>query len=146
MSSLRDADVAAMASAATDFLAAQRWCGRVLSAVPVFVVEGVVGAFRCSLVPRQPDADVMVWVVVGDLPSAYLAHEPGDSWQDALRGYIGEMRRWVDAVLDGQAPGADIIPVNAPATRENAALLASRLDFLQARLLDAEPDSVPNDV
>jgi hypothetical protein len=146
MNSLRDADVAGMTSAATAFLAAQRWCGRVVSTVPVFVVEGVVGVFRCSLMPCQPDADVMVWVVVGDLPSAYLVHEPGDSWQDALGSYVSEMRCWVDVVLAGKEPGADIIPVDAPATRENAELLASRLEFIQTRLVAASPDSVANDV
>src|SRR6185437_250404 len=133
-------------AAATAFLAAQRWCGRVVSTVPVFVVEGVVGAFRCSLIPRQPDADVMVWVIVGDLPPAYLVHESGDSWQDALGGYVKEMRRWVDSVVAGKEPGADIIPVDTAPTRDNAALLASRLEFIQTRLVDAAPDSVANDV
>ncbi|MGH7648870.1 MAG: hypothetical protein ACREND_12185 [Gemmatimonadaceae bacterium] len=110
------------------------------------MVEGVIGAFRCSLIPRQPDADVMVWVVVGDLPPAYLVHEPGDSWQDALASYVTEMSLWVDAVRAGKQPGDDIIPVNVPATRENAGLLAQRLQFIQTRLVDVDPDSVGRDI
>ena len=144
-SSLRGADVPALAAAAERFLAGQRWCARVLRVTPVFAIAGVLGVFRCSLVPSDPAADVMVWVVVGDLPPAYLAHEPGDSWQDALRGYAEEMGEWVSAVGAG-ASVDDLIPVNVPATREYADMLASRLEFIRTRLVEVDPDSVENDV
>jgi len=146
MDSLRDADIPAMTAAATAFLAGQPWCSRVLSTVPVFAIAGVIGAFRCSLIPRQPEADVMVWVIVGDVPPAYIVHEPGDSWQDALAGYVSEMERWVDAVRAGQRPGDDVIPVNVPATSENADLLASRLGFIRTNLVEVDPDSVESDI
>ena len=87
----------------------------------------------------------MVWVVVGDVPSAYLVHEPGDSWQDALREYVAEMNSWVTAVRTGTSLD-DVIPVNAPPTMEYANMLASRLDFIQTRLVDVDPASVESDV
>jgi hypothetical protein len=135
-----------MTAAATAFLTGQPWCSRVLSTVPVFAIAELLGVFRCSLIPRQPDADVMVWVIVGDVPPAYVVHRPGDSWQDALAGYASEMQRWVDAVRAGQRPGDDIIPVDAPANAENAELLASRLEFIRTRLVDVDPTSVQSDV
>ena len=142
---LRDADVPALAAAAERFLAGQPWCGRVRQVTPVFAIRGVLGVFRCSLIPSHPDADVMVWVVVGDLPSAYLAHEPGDSWQDALHGYVEEMAPWVEAVQAGRAVDG-LIPVDVPATPPHAELLASRLAFIRTRLLDVDPRSVASDV
>lgn len=135
-----------MTAAAAAFLRGQPWCSRVLATVPVFAITGVLGVFQCSLIPRQPDADVMVWVVVGDLPPAYLVHEPGDSWQDALGAYVREMQIWVDTVRQGAVPGEDIIPVNAAPTKKNADFLESRLAFIQTRLVDADPDSVESDV
>jgi hypothetical protein len=143
--SLRDADVPALAAAAERFLAGQSWCGRVRQVTPIFAIRGVLGVFRCTLFPSHPDADVMVWVVVGDLPSAYLAHEPGDSWQDALRGYVEEMELWVDAVRAGRTVGG-LIPVDTPATPHYAEMLASRLAFIHTRLLDVDPGSVESDV
>ena len=143
-SSLRGADVPALAAVAERFLAGQRWCGRVLRVTPAFAFAGVLGVFRCSLIPSDPAADVMVWVVVGDLPPAYLAHEPGDSWQDALRGYVEELGAWVAAVRGG-APVDDLIPVNVPPTPEYADMLASRLEFIRTRLLEVDPDSVESD-
>src|SRR4051812_46141723 len=89
--------VAALADEARAFLAAQPWVARVHNVTPVFAKHRVLGVFRCALIPSQPDADVMVWVVVGDIPTAYIAHEPGDSWQDALFGYVDEMERWIAA-------------------------------------------------
>jgi hypothetical protein len=128
------------------FLSAQSWCAQVHAVTPVFGLVGVLGVFRCTLLPAHPDADMMVWVVVGDLPAAYLVHEPGDSWQDALAGYVEEMGRWVRAVQAGETPGEDIIPVNVAPTPEHAELLASRLAFIHKRLVDVDPDSVESDI
>jgi hypothetical protein len=138
-------DVATLAAAAERFLTEQRWCASVLRVTPVFALSGVLGVFRCSLIPSDPAADAMVWVVVGDLPPAYLVHEPGDSWQDALRGYVEEMGQWVAAARTG-SPIEDVIPVNVPATPEYADLLASRLTFIRTRLVEVDPDSVESDV
>jgi len=143
--SLHSADLPSLIAAAEQFLSEQAWCGRVLQVTPIFTIEGVLGVFRASLVPSDPRADVMVWLVVGDLPPAYIAHEPGDSWQDALRGYVDEMSLWVAGVRGG-ASVDDLIPVNTPATLEYADMLASRLDFIRVRLIDVDPDSLENDV
>jgi len=56
-------------------------------------------------------------------------------WQDALDGYIAEMQSWVDAVRAGDSID-ELIPVNAASTPENAAMLASRLEFIRTRLVD----------
>ncbi len=139
-------DVAAMAVEAERFLAAQSWCAQVHGVTPVYGLDGVLGVFRCTLLPSHPDADVMVWVVVGDLPAAYLVHEPGDVWQDALTGYVHEMERWVAAIRAGEVPGDDIVPVSVAPTTEHAELLAARLAFIRSRLLDVDPDSVESDI
>jgi hypothetical protein len=144
-SSHHDADVPALAAAAERFLARHSWCASVQRVTPIFAIAGVIGVFRCTLVPSHPDADVMVWVVVGDLPPAYLAHELGDSWQDALRRYVEEMSAWVEAARSG-ASLDDVIPVNAPPTPEYADMLASRLDFVRTRFVEVDPDSVASDV
>lgn len=142
---MRDADLPTLTAAASAFLASQSWCASVLLVKPIFAIEGVLGVFRCSLITAHPDADPMVWVIVGDLPPAYIVHEPGDSWQDALRGYADEMERWVEAVRAGTAVDR-LIPVDAPPTRETADLLASRIEFLRTNLVDVDPKSVENDV
>jgi hypothetical protein len=98
----------------------------------------VLGVFRVELRPAGAGADPTVWAVVGDVPPAYLAYEPGDTWQHGLRAYVDEMQAWVDAVRAG-AGVDDLIPVNVPPSAEYADMLASRLAFIRDRLLDASP-------
>lgn len=52
----------------------------------------------------------------------------------ALRGYIEEMREWVAAVRAGESVD-NVIPVNAPATLQNADALCSRLDHMERELI-----------
>ena len=139
-----DLDVPALTRGAEQFLAGQRWCARVLDVTPVFAIGGVLGVFRASLVPAQPAADPVVWLVVGDLPPAYLVLEVGDSWPEVLAGYVDEMREWVRAVRAG-GDLSGMIPVNVAPTTAHADLLERRLDFIVQHLL-AEPSIVSSDV
>ena len=138
-----DPDVRVLASRATEFVAGFRWCQQVTGCALAFAIAGVLGIFRIDLRPTA-EADPVVWVVVGDLPSAYLAYEEGDGWQDALGGYVEEMQACVDAARAG-ASIEDLIPVNAPPTPEYVQMLASRLEFLRRNLLEVDPDSVEGD-
>ena len=136
-------EVKAYAQRATAFVRGFRWCRDVTACTLGFAVAGILGVFRIDLVPGE-GADPTVWVVVGDLPPAYLYYEPSDSWQDALRDYVEEMRRWAQAAATG-GEVSELIPVNVPPTPEYAAMLSSRLDFLERTLLDVPPESLEGD-
>lgn len=140
-SSRPDAEEVDLAAEARQFLASHPWCARVRRVALKFTIPDYLGVFLCTLVPRAPEVDTTLWVVVGDLPAAYLVHDAPDTWQDALAGYVGEMRRWVEAVRTG-ASLDDVIPVDAPATRQVADMLASRLDYIQEQLVDVDPETL----
>jgi len=97
-------------------------------------VPGILGIFLVELDPRGQNIDQYVWVVVGDLPPAYLSSMYAKSPWDALDGYLGEMKAWADAVEKGKSTD-DLIPVDAPPTAENVQALRSRLDFLAQEIL-----------
>jgi hypothetical protein len=82
--------------------------------------------------------DDTLWVVVGDSPPAFLVCDDAPDWQSALRCYVREMQRWVDAVRSGNELD-DIIPVDVSPTLEHAALFSSRLGFIQDYLIDDKP-------
>ena len=69
--------------------------------------------------PLRRDVDELLWVVVGDIPPAYLVTDDAPDPVAALQAYIREMRRWIEAVRLGR-PIADLIPVNALPTAVNA--------------------------
>ena len=141
---IENPEVQALAQRAIAFLRDFRWCRDVTACTLGFAVAGVVGVFRVDLVP-DAGADPTVWVIVGDLPPAYIAFEPDDSWQDALRGYVMEMRLWTEAAATG-GDVSELIPVNVPPTPEYAAMLAGRLDFLERNLVEVDPESLEGDV
>src|SRR5436190_14209756 len=56
----------------------------------------------------------------------------------ALRRYVYEMQRWVEAVRAGSTLDG-IIPVNVSATQEHADMLSSRLGYIRDHILDGIP-------
>jgi hypothetical protein len=86
------------------------------------------------IVPAEESVDEWIWVVVGDVPSAYIATQAADTPGAALDAYIGAMEEWVEAARSGSSV-ADLIPVGVPPTEQYAELLARRLEFLDREIL-----------
>jgi hypothetical protein len=111
-----------------------RWCRAILEYRVGIGIPTVIGVFLMRIEPAESGVDDWLWVVVGDVPPAYLVVDDNPTPADALDAYIIEMRQWVDAVRIG-ASIDDLIPVNAPPTMEFADMLASRLEFLSRVVL-----------
>ena len=120
---------------ATSFISSFRWCREVRERFLAVGVGGVIGVFLFRIEPALPGVDESLWVVVGDLPPAYLVCDSAPNWRGALRCYICEMRKWVEAVQSGGSLSG-VIPVRVEPTREHADMLASRLEFIQDHMID----------
>jgi hypothetical protein len=142
---IENTEVTPLASDAAEFLAGQRWCSRIGTGWLSFAIPGVLGIFLFEVVGNSEKVPPKVWVVVGDVPSAYIALPADSGWQDVLAGYVFEMRRWVTAVQSGLSV-SELIPVGVTPTREHAEMLAGRLDFIQSDLLDQPADSIEGTV
>ena len=116
------------------FLSSFQWVAAVRVVYVGLVVPEVVGVFLIQIQPSTDGVDECLWVVVGDLPPAYLVTDDAATPEAALRSYIDEMRRWAAAAAAGD-PLDEIIPVNAVPSRSNAADLEKRLRLLQ-RFID----------
>lgn len=123
-----------MAEEATAFIQGFDWCKGIKEAYFGFGIGGVVAVFFFRIVPSSERVDECLWVIVGDIPPAYLVTDESRTPSESLRAYITEMRAWVAAAESGQAVD-ELIPVNVPATRESALALKNRLDFLEGEIL-----------
>lgn len=133
-----------MASEASEYLLSQKWCKRIRKWNLDVGWEGVLGVFSFEFDPIGSDVDSKVWIIVGDIPPAYVCNDNSNG-ASALDGYVKEMQAWVDAVK-AQGPIDHLIPVNVPPTMEYAELLERRLDFIRRNLLKelaAEIDKRP---
>lgn len=124
----------AMVTQAKSFLERFRWCGGVRALYGGKAIPGVVAVFLAEITPGETGVDQTLWVVVGDVPPAYLVLDRAPNSTDALGIYIENMRRWVRAVLAGESTRG-LIPVNTEPTPESAEMLASRLDFLEREIV-----------
>jgi hypothetical protein len=90
--------------------------------------------FFLRIVPGSEGVDEYLWVIVGDIPPAYLVTDESRTHSEALRTYITGMRQCVAAAESRQSVD-ELIPVNMPATRERTEVLKRRLDFLESEIL-----------
>jgi len=143
-SNIGNPEVTEFAERAANFLCSHSWCGSIESANLAWAVAGVLGVFQFKIIPARPGVDETLWVIVGDIPSAYVVCDNAPTWREALEGYISEMRLWVGAVRNGSSL-EDIIPVAASPTLEHADMLAGRLDFIAREILAHDAAEIESD-
>ncbi len=123
-----------MLQEATDYLKSFRWCPPIDQTYLGRGVGGVVAAFLFHFRERIQGTEEWLWVVVGDLPSAYLVVDDADNPVSALEEYCELLEDWANAVLEGK-PLDDVFPVEAKPTPDNARSLLRRTGFIRTRLL-----------
>jgi len=96
--------------------------------------DGIIYIFLFEIEPGRPEVNRWTWVIVGDVPPTYIPADDARTPFEALDGYIGALEDWVEAAREGKSV-AKLIPVNVDATPANAEMLASRLKFLDERIL-----------
>ncbi|MGO9339504.1 MAG: hypothetical protein ACLPY1_18550 [Terracidiphilus sp.] len=123
-----------MAAEALQFLSDHDWCEGVTEQYLAYGVGGVVSVFLFHIASHFDGVDPWLWVIVGDIPPAYIVVEDNPSVADALDGYCTEMTEWAEAIEAGESI-EDLIPVNGAPTIENARALIGRIQFLRSEII-----------
>lgn len=123
-----------MAKRAREYVESFDWCDGVEQQYFGIGVGGVVAVFLCKIHPANSKVADWLWVVVGDIPSAYLVTDDAPTPARALLAYVREMTAWVDAAKTG-SPVEGLIPVNVPATPAWGTELERRLLFIQKKII-----------
>ena len=123
-----------MAESAENCLKSFSWCLAVRDSFFGAGIGKIIAVFLFRISPARHDIDEWLWVVVGDMPPAYLVTECCKTPSEAIEAYIEEMSKWVEHARRGQE-SAEVIPVNVPATPEWAENLNKRLETLRATIL-----------
>jgi hypothetical protein len=122
-----------LASTAKEFLTSFRWCQSVSEIYFGDGVGKIVGIFLCRIGPAERGVDEWLWVIVGDIPPAYLVTDDCKSPGEALGRYVEEMSKWIALAREGKS-SEDVIAVNVPPTPEWAEKLRRRLEMLEKLL------------
>ena len=109
------------------------WCAGIEEELFGLGIGGVVAVFLFRIRPAGA-IDEWLWVIAGDLPSAYLVTDRAASPVQALEVYCELMESWIRAVRQG-GNLRDVFPVAAAPTSANADLLEKRIVFLRKKTI-----------
>ncbi|HTZ74113.1 MAG TPA: hypothetical protein VMB47_09345 [Candidatus Aquilonibacter sp.] len=123
-----------MAADAEKYLSSFSWCRSIESRYFGYGIGKILSIFLYRITPAMSGFDSWLWVVVGDIPPAYLVVDECQTPSQALSAYLHEMTRWVKLAEKGRE-SRDVIPVNVPATPKWARELGARLEFIRLNLL-----------
>lgn len=124
-----------MADEARGYISSHTWCPPIREFHLACGVGGVFALFLVDFATKIAGSpDQSLWLVTGDLPSAYFVTENAKTPREALECYCNIMEDWVAAVLDG-GDLDEVYPVDVEENAENAKALESRLKFLRAEVI-----------
>jgi hypothetical protein len=123
----------AMAEEARRYVTAFAWSRGVAESYFAGGVGGILAVFFFHIRNGRPDIDPWIWVIVGDIPPAYLPVSDCKSPADVFRTYVQGMSDWVVLARQGKTGTVEqgIPPVDVPATAEWAEKLDKRLQGLK---------------
>ncbi len=124
----------AMAADARSYIESHEWCPPIRTFSLGYGVGGVIALFHFEFTEAIDDTDSELWVVVGDLPSAYFVYEGNEHPAAALEQYCGLMEEWALAARDGESVD-ECFPVDAEANPQNAEMLLTRISFIRTELV-----------
>lgn len=134
----------AMADQARDYILSFKWS---LPIKAMYLADGVGKVIALFLVEFDGEiggTDNRLWVVVGDLPNAYMVVTEGPNCaKEALEAYCELMDDWVNAVLETHN-FENVFPVDAAETVGNAESLRWRLNFLRENIIPSAPTETIN--
>jgi len=124
----------ALSQDADNFIASHRWCPSIKEKFYGFGVGYIVAVFLYHFDLPINGTDDWLWVIVGDIPSAYLVVDAASSPMETLERYCELMEDWANNIMLGNST-ENCFPVVAAPTRENAQLLLSRTNFIRKRMI-----------
>ena len=123
-----------LALEAKEFLTNQKWCKKVKRVLFDRGWGYLLCIFYCEIEPKGEGVDNAVWIIVGDIPSAYIDVESAKDGEEALKCYVDIMEDWVNTIKKGKSVD-DCYPVKVLPTPENATMLETRLRLIKEEML-----------
>jgi hypothetical protein len=123
-----------MADDANHYIQSFDWCLTVHEQYFGEGYGGIVAVFLFRVTIRKVEEPEWIWVVVGDMPSAYMEFETGTNPHEALGRYIEGVEEWLAATPEERSSG-DLIPIEIPPGDEFLAMLRGRMDHLRSEIL-----------
>ncbi|HUO04093.1 MAG TPA: hypothetical protein VMU16_02740 [Candidatus Binataceae bacterium] len=121
---------------AESYVKSLEWCTPITERFFGYGIGGIIAVFFFKFATKINGTDDRLWVVVGDVPSAYLVTDNALNPAAALSLYCDMMEAWATAVLN-RTPLDVVFPITAEPTAEHANMLLSRITFIREKIIPA---------
>ena len=135
--------LSAMSVEAETYISSFSWAPPIVERTCCFGIGDIMAIFMFKFARPIDETTDRLWVIVGDLPSAYLVVDDADDARQATERYCDLMQNWCEAV-EHEGNLSEVYPVRAPSTKENADLLRKRILFVRDELLPTIPLDCPS--
>ncbi|MGA2217821.1 MAG: hypothetical protein ABSG51_07035 [Terracidiphilus sp.] len=123
-----------MAAEAVRYVQSFEWCIELHERYFGQGCGGVVALFLFRVTIRSFQTPEWIWVIVGDMPSAYMELEQAQSPREALLCYIEGVEELLEAT-DEERASEDLIPIIVQAGDEFIEMLRGRMRTLRSLVL-----------
>jgi len=130
----KDPDFIKLANEAESFLQGHKWCKTIKNKWFVEGWENLVMIFYFEIIPNSKNVDDFVWVIVGDLPPAYIDIESASNPLEVIETYTDIMSDWVECVKNGLSI-ENCYPINVPPQKDYAEMLEIRIKLIRENIL-----------
>jgi hypothetical protein len=122
-----------MSEDAKRYISSFPWCDAVLGSYFGGGVGGIFAVIFFHIRPSRPNVEPWIWIVVGDIPPAYLPLTDCKSPAEVFKTYLRGMSNWVKLARKGLTgtPDQGVPPVSIPATPEWAEKINQKLNGLK---------------
>lgn len=125
-------EVISLSREAQRYLISFTWCDKILNGWLVKDWGYMLCVFYFEIKPTNGSgADNYVWIVVGDIPPAYIDIESANNELEALEIYIDLMEEWIDHVKQGKSV-KNCFPINVEPTIKYADMLLNRIKIIKS--------------
>jgi hypothetical protein len=119
---------------AENYLNNQKWCTSIINCWYDKGWANKVAIFLFEIIPTNEYIDKFVWIIVGDIPSAYIDIESAVNGTCALKAYTEIMEDWINAVNNNKQL-ENCFPINVPPTKKFAKMLKIRIDLIKEEII-----------
>ena len=128
-------EVCVLLKEAQKYLLGFKWCNEIEKGWLVENFGYILNIYLFKILPDKKTCfDEYIWIVVGDIPPAYIDIISAKNAYEALETYIIVMQEWVNNVYQCKSVD-DCFPINVPPHKEYADMLNSRLKSLERDFL-----------
>jgi hypothetical protein len=133
-------DLIKLGEEAKTYLLNHKWCNGINSWLDRGWADKV-GVFYFEIDPLDENVDKFVWIITGDLPSAYIDIISAKNGAMALKIYTELMQEWVDCVSNNKSI-ENCYPINVPPEKKFANMLQIRINLINEEILPYYTDEL----